>query len=102
MKLFEWCALNKVPMLAHCGYTGTEPKWLRKKSEPDRFRKALKAFPDLQLLLAHVGLSRRTATIDVAREFPDQVWLDVSGQPAGAIRATLDELSLRVHKPRKG
>lgn len=90
MRLFAWCAENKVPVLAHCGYTGKEPAWLRAKAEPERFRPALRNFPKLQLLLAHTGLSRRQETLAVAREYPEQVWLDISGQQVTHLKMILD------------
>ena len=90
LKLFEWCAANGVPVLAHCGYTGAEPAWLRAKAEPDRFRVALRSFPKLQLLLAHTGLSKRVETLAVARDFPNQVWLDISGQSVPDLKMILD------------
>jgi uncharacterized protein len=90
LKLFEWCAEHRVPVLAHCGYTGAEPAWLRAKAEPERFRPALRNFPKLQLLLAHTGLSRRVETLAVAREFPKQVWLDISGQSVPDLKMILD------------
>jgi predicted TIM-barrel fold metal-dependent hydrolase len=91
LKLFGWCADNGVPVLAHCGYTGAEPAWLRAKAEPDRFRAALRNFPKLQLLLAHTGLSKRVETLAVARDFPNQVWLDISGQCAPDLKMILDK-----------
>ena len=90
LKLFAWCAENGVPVLAHCGYTGAEPAWLRAKAEPDRFRVALRNFPKLQLLLAHTGLSKRVETLAVARDFPKQVWLDISGQSVPDLKMILD------------
>jgi hypothetical protein len=90
MKLFAWCEAHDVPVLAHAGYTGVEPAWLRRKSEPERFRPMLRAFPKLRVLLAHTGLSRWEATLEVANEFADHVWIDVSGQPVPHIRAILD------------
>lgn len=91
MKLLEWCAEHHVPVLAHCGYTGQEPAWLRAKAEPERFRPALRNFPKLQLLLAHTGLSRRVETLAVARDFPEQVWLDISGQQVTDLKMILDQ-----------
>ena len=90
LKLFEWCAETGMPVLAHCGYTGAEPAWLRAKAEPERFRAALRNFPKLQLLLAHTGLSKRAETLAVARDFPEQVWLDISGQSASDLKMILD------------
>ncbi|MBI3850184.1 MAG: amidohydrolase family protein [Verrucomicrobia bacterium] len=90
LKLFEWCAENAVPVLAHCGYTSAEPAWMRAKAEPERFRVALRSFPKLQLLLAHTGLSKRVETLAVARDFPKQVWLDISGQSVPDLKMILD------------
>jgi hypothetical protein len=91
MKMFEWCAGHDLPVLAHCGYTGAEPDWLRRKAEPERFRKALEAFPNLRLLLAHTGLSRWRATLDFVKEFDGRVWLDISGQPVPSMKTILRE-----------
>lgn len=87
--MLEWCAARGVPVLAHSGSTGSEPAWLRKKSEPARFRKALESIPGLRLILGHAGLRQYDAAINVARDHPDQVWLDVSGQPAPVIEDML-------------
>ncbi|GMU93661.1 MAG: hypothetical protein AMXMBFR4_27190 [Candidatus Hydrogenedentota bacterium] len=91
MKLFEWCAAHDLPVLAHCGYTGAEPEWLRRKAEPERFRKALEAFPNLRLLLAHTGLSRWRETLDFVKLFDDRIWLDISGQPVPSMKTILRE-----------
>ncbi len=80
MRMFAWCEAHGLPVLAHVGYKGVEPAWLRRKSEPERFRPVLRAFPKLKLLLAHTGITRYEATLAVAREFDEQVWLDISGQ----------------------
>ncbi len=90
LKLFDWCAEKGVPVLAHCGYTGSEPAWLRAKAEPDRFRKALKEIPKLQLMLCHTGLACREKTLAVARDFEEQVWLDISGQCVPDLKMILD------------
>lgn len=90
LKLLEWCAENAVPVLAHCGYTGKEPARLRALAEPDRFRPALERFPKLQMLLAHTGLICQEKTLAVARDFADQVWLDISGQCVPDLKMILD------------
>jgi predicted TIM-barrel fold metal-dependent hydrolase len=64
---------------------------LRAKAEPERFRAALRNFPKLQVLLAHTGLSKRVETLAVAREFPEQVWLDISGQSVPDLKMILDK-----------
>ncbi len=89
LKQFAWCAEHNVPVLAHCGSTGSEPAWLRRKSEPNRFRTALNFFPDLRLILAHTGLQCHAETLAVARDYPEQVWLDISGQAVPVIQTIL-------------
>jgi predicted TIM-barrel fold metal-dependent hydrolase len=86
LKLFEWCAERDIPVLSHCGYTGAEPAFLRKKSEPERFRKALEGIPNLKLILAHCGIRIQDKVIDFAKQFEDQVWLDFAGQPVPLIQ----------------
>ncbi len=86
MALFEWCAANNVLVLAHVGYTGSELPFMKYTAEPERYVKALHAFPNLRMIFAHTGIRRRDAALAVARMFEDQVWLGVSGQPAYAIR----------------
>lgn len=80
MRMFAWCEAHELPLLTHVGYTGAEPKWLRRMAEPERFIPALEAFPKLKLILGHTGLIRREATLAVAKQFEDQVWLETSGQ----------------------
>jgi len=76
MGLFEWCEANDVLVLSHAGYTGREPTAMRAMGEPERFAEALR------LVLAHTGIRRVDETLAVARQFEDQVWVDISGQPA--------------------
>jgi uncharacterized protein len=86
LRLFAWCEANGLPVLAHVGYKGVEPGWMRRKAEPERFRAVLEAFPKLKLLLAHTGITRYEAVLALAREFPEQVWLDVAGQDVPIMR----------------
>lgn len=85
MKLFEWCEANNIIAYSHVGYTGHEPGFMKRKSVPDRFIKALQAFPKLRLVFAHTGVRLMDETLEVARKFEDQVWLDISGRSAANI-----------------
>ncbi|MEE8399823.1 MAG: amidohydrolase family protein [Desulfobacterales bacterium] len=85
MALFEWCQARDVPVLAHCGYKGPEPAWMREKSEPDRFRPMLQAFPKLRVIMAHTGIILHKEVLTLAREFSDQIWLDIAGQDVPTI-----------------
>jgi predicted TIM-barrel fold metal-dependent hydrolase len=90
MKLFEWCVAHDVVVLTHSGYTGAEPAWMRRNAEPERFRPALEAFPNLRLILGHAGMKRYQAALAVARDFEDQVWLELSSQFEGPFKMILD------------
>lgn len=92
MKLFEWCAGRDLPVLVHCGYGGSEPASMKRRAEPERYRAMLQAFPNLRVILGHTGLSVRTRTIEVAREFAEHAWVDVSGQAVPGIREILSKL----------
>lgn len=92
MKLFEWCAAHDLPVLVHCGYGGSEPASMKRRAEPERYRAMLQAFPNLRVILGHTGLSVRTRTIEVAREFAEHAWVDVSGQAVPGIREILSKL----------
>lgn len=85
MKLFEWCQAHGVLVYAHTGYTGKEPRFMREKSEPERFAVPLEAFPKLRIVFAHTGVRRLDQALEVARRFEDRVWLEISGQAVPAI-----------------
>jgi len=85
MKLFEWCEARDMLVYAHTGYTGKEPRFMREKSEPERFAVPLVAFPKLRIVFAHTGVRRLDQALEVARRFEDQVWVEVSGQAVPAI-----------------
>lgn len=89
MRLFEWCEAHDVLVLSHCGYGGSEPAWMRRNSELERFRPMLEAFPKLRVVLGHTGLSQWQKALPLAKQFAEHVWLDVSGQHAGVIREIL-------------
>ncbi|HOZ49254.1 MAG TPA: amidohydrolase family protein [Candidatus Hydrogenedentes bacterium] len=91
MAMLGWCAAHSLPVLAHCGYTGSEPAILRDKAEPRRYVRALEAFPNLRIALGHTGLKVYKETLEVAKRFPEQVWIDISGQPVPVIQEILDQ-----------
>lgn len=82
MNLFDWCEANNLIVYSHVGYTGREPEFMKRKSEPTRFVKALEAFPKLRFVFAHTGVRLMDETLEVARKFEDRVWLDISGRSA--------------------
>lgn len=85
MRLFEWCEANDLIAYCHVGYTGREPDFMKKRSDPRKFEKALQAFPKLRFVFAHTGVRLMDETLEVARKYDDQVWLDISGRSAANI-----------------
>lgn len=85
MGLFEWCQANNLIVYAHIGYTGREPGFMKRKSEPRLFEKPLQAFPRLRFVFAHTGVRLIDETLGVARKYNDRVWLDISGRSASNI-----------------
>lgn len=90
MEMFAWCEANNVLVFAHTGYTGSELPFMQYMAEPVRYGTVLRAFPKLRMVFAHTGIRRREDAIAVARRYEDQVWLEISGQDANAIRLILD------------
>lgn len=84
-------ALNGIPVLAHIGFTGKEPKWLRKHGEPRLFRRALDEIQDLRIIFAHTGLSVYREVLCLAKDYEDKVWLETSGLPVPALNRILNE-----------
>jgi len=91
IELFGMCAERGLPVLAHSGSTGSEPRWMQNLSRPDRYRKALKAHPKLKLILGHSGIYVYDEAIKVANDFPEQVWLETSGEGMSVIRKIINE-----------
>jgi hypothetical protein len=89
--LFSMCAERGLPVLAHSGSTGSEPKWMQNLSRPDRYREALKNIPALKLILGHSGIHNYDEAIKVANDFPEQVWLETSGEGMSVIRKILNK-----------
>lgn len=85
MQLFEWCEAHDLIVYSHVGYTGREPGFMKKKSEPRLFETPLQAFPKLRFVFAHTGVRLMDETLEVARKYEDRVWLDISGRSASNI-----------------
>lgn len=91
LDLFGMCAERGLPVLGHSGSTGAEPQWMQNMSMPDRYRAALKAHPKLKMILAHAGIRYYEQALAVAGDFPNQVWLETSGQGAPVLKRLLAE-----------
>ena len=85
------CADKNVPVLAHIGFTGKEPNWLRKRGEPRLFRRALEEIGNLRIIFAHTGLSVYREVLCLAKDYADRTWLETSGLPVPALKRILNE-----------
>ena len=91
MDLFAMCRDRGLVIQAHSGATGTEPGWMQKLSHPDRYRKAVEAFPDLKIILAHTAIIHYEAAIAMARAY-ENVYVDTSGQGRPVLRQIFDQV----------
>lgn len=90
MAMLEYCVDNDLIVMSHIGYTGGELSFMRNNSQPYRLERALEAFPTLRIVCLHTGVRMIDETLAVARKFPEQVWLGISGQPVPNITYILE------------
>ena len=72
--VYEWLVKHDLPITAHSGVNIDEKSEL---GEPKRWIKVLEDFPDLKLILAHLGNGFWDQTIEIADKFP-QVMFDTA------------------------
>jgi predicted TIM-barrel fold metal-dependent hydrolase len=71
--IYRTCVEFGVPVLSHAGSAKANARF----ADPASFAPVLEAFPDLTLVLAHLGGARWSQTAEFARAFP-QVTFDLS------------------------
>ena len=64
---------------------------MRRYADLTEFLPLLQRFPDMPVILAHAGITQYDLAIQYARQH-EQVYLEISGQPAQHIRQMLDAL----------
>ncbi len=77
LPLYRYCEDNGVPILTHHGTTfprRAPMKW----AHPEQVEQVALAFPELRIIIAHLGHPWETETISVVRKHP-HVYSDVSG-----------------------
>lgn len=72
--VYEWLVKHDLPITAHSGVNIDEKS---KLGEPKRWVHVLEDFPDLKLILAHLGNGFWDQTIEIADKFP-QVMFDTA------------------------
>jgi uncharacterized protein len=65
--IYETCRALGVPVIAHAGPSRTGPQL----AEPRAFADVLRAFPDLPIVLAHLGGGAWRQALEIARAFPN-------------------------------
>ncbi len=89
----EICAAfapHRLPLIVHSGVTGRERR-MRQYADLNEFLPILQRFPDMPVILAHTGTAQYESAIRYARQH-EQVYLELSGQPAQHIRQAIDAL----------
>lgn len=54
-QLYQWCAANQVPILAHAAHSNGPSSEAEDRAGPEFWKLVLDEFPDLRLCLAHFG-----------------------------------------------
>jgi hypothetical protein len=65
--IYATCRDLGVPVIAHAGPSRTSPQY----AEPRAFADVLRAFPDLPIVLAHLGGGAWRQALEIARAFPN-------------------------------
>lgn len=86
----EVFAPHHLPLILHSGLTGRERR-TRRYADLTEFSPILRRFPDMPVVLAHAGIAQYELAIQLAQRY-EQVYLEISGQPAQHIRQALDAL----------
>lgn len=89
-EICEAFAPHHLPLMIHSGITGREPQTQR-YADLREFWPILQRFPDMPVVLAHAGITQYDLAIQLARRH-EQVFLEISGQPAQHLRQALDAL----------
>jgi hypothetical protein len=74
--VYQWLVDHNMPIIAHSGVNVVEDEQTD-LARPHRWLSVLKAFPNLKLILAHMGGGCWQEAIDVAKKYP-QVMFDTS------------------------
>ncbi len=70
-RLFQYCSDNRLPVLGHAGLDPAGAGY----SEPRAFAPVLEAYPQLQLIVAHMGGGAWQQTAELAERYPN-AWFD--------------------------
>ncbi len=90
--LYERCLALDVPVMVHCGLS-LAPVGVSADSRPIGLEAALMAFPELKLIIPHLGWPYVEEALMLAAKF-ENVYLDTSAHYGGAPHDTLPHLLL--------
>jgi predicted TIM-barrel fold metal-dependent hydrolase len=100
--VYDFCASEGMPVLT-CS-NGRDIPVGAGYACPRYWKPVLERFPDLKLILAHFNEGLWDERLDLAEEFPDNVWFDTSGglvdasHPSGAHRHLEAGLAPRIYR----
>ena len=77
--IYRTCGELGLPVIFHGGRAGIEPDYAHQFTLIRHYEGALRAFPDVQFVLAHAGARDVEDAIDLADRYPN-VWYGIHGQ----------------------
>jgi predicted TIM-barrel fold metal-dependent hydrolase len=89
MALYRHCGARDLPVLWHCGPVGIELASGRRRSQVALYEEPIARHPRTRFVLGHAGALQMAQALDLACRYPN-VWLELSGQSLGNVRAILD------------
>jgi predicted TIM-barrel fold metal-dependent hydrolase len=93
--LYKFAQTNEMPMIFHGGISPESPDI--QYSHPERFHKILQDFPNLRIVVAHLGFNFWEATVNLASAF-DNVAFDTSAALSGLSESSIlsDDEALKL------
>lgn len=83
------CGARGLPVLFHCGPVGIEPAAARRRSQVDRYERAIAENPDTTFVLGHSGALEHDQALRFASRYPN-TYYEVSCLGLPALRTVLD------------
>ncbi len=74
-----------LPVLFHCGFTPLSPKFQKRFSNMEDYKKVVSLYKDIPIILGHSGIDEWEEALAIAKQY-DHVYLELSGQPSQVIQ----------------
>ncbi len=91
--IYEVCQSRRVPVLFHSGASPLAPKWQQDLPAIKYFAEPVRDYPELIFIFGHSGIEEYDKVIELGKKH-DNVYMEVSGQPAYRIREMIDGIGV--------